>query len=103
MNCSIIRDLMPIYDGDMCSKAAKQVVEEHLRECDDCRCLYDDIHEILGLKACIKTETAGNSTSQMSSKFLERYYGRLMLKGIGLFLVIYIVALIARIAFKGLI
>lgn len=37
MKCEIIRDLMPLYLDDVCSAETKQVVEEHLDECEECR------------------------------------------------------------------
>lgn len=37
MKCEIIRDLMPLYLDDVCSGETKQVVEEHLDECEECR------------------------------------------------------------------
>ena len=37
MKCEIIRDLMPLYLDDVCSGETKQMVEEHLDECEECR------------------------------------------------------------------
>lgn len=37
MKCEIIRDLMSLYLDDVCSGETKQVVEEHLDECEECR------------------------------------------------------------------
>lgn len=35
--CEIIEDLLPLYADDVCSDQSKQVVTEHLRECEKCR------------------------------------------------------------------
>lgn len=39
--CSIIKDLLPLYHDDVCSEESKDMVEEHLSECNDCRSYYD--------------------------------------------------------------
>lgn len=37
MNCDIIQDLIPSYVDGICSDATKEYVEEHVRECNQCR------------------------------------------------------------------
>jgi predicted anti-sigma-YlaC factor YlaD len=39
VNCNIIRDLLPLYADDACSEASRNLVEEHLAECQDCSCM----------------------------------------------------------------
>lgn len=44
-SCGIVRDLMPLYRDGVCGEESRKIVEEHLRECTDCRemseCLND--------------------------------------------------------------
>lgn len=40
MNCQIIRDLLPLYCDDVCSKESRRAVEEHLAGCPDCQRIY---------------------------------------------------------------
>lgn len=40
-NCEIIRDLIPLYIDDVCSGAAREVVEEHAANCEDCSALIE--------------------------------------------------------------
>lgn len=35
--CNVIRDLLPLYHDGVCSPESRQLVEEHLEECADCR------------------------------------------------------------------
>ena len=35
--CGVIRDLLPLYVEDLASEETKQVVDEHLADCPDCR------------------------------------------------------------------
>ena len=36
ISCSIIRDLLPLYAEDLASEDTRALVDEHLRECEDC-------------------------------------------------------------------
>ena len=43
MNCNIVKDLIPLYIDRCCSKESEKVVEEHFRDCDDCKKLLEDM------------------------------------------------------------
>ncbi len=34
--CNVIKDLLPLYADDICSEDSRQMVEEHLCECEEC-------------------------------------------------------------------
>ena len=36
-NCSIIRDLLPLYADEVCSRESRALVNEHLQDCEFCR------------------------------------------------------------------
>lgn len=40
--CNVIVDLLPLYKEDICSEETKELVEEHLRSCEECRQLCDE-------------------------------------------------------------
>lgn len=40
MNCNIIKDLIPLYIDSCCSEESKTIVEEHIKNCDDCKKLF---------------------------------------------------------------
>ena len=43
ISCHIIQDILPLYVDGIVSEDTKEMVEEHLRECESCRkapCLY---------------------------------------------------------------
>lgn len=42
-NCKIISDLLPLYLDEACSDESKKIVEEHLKECEKCQLLADDM------------------------------------------------------------
>lgn len=44
-NCKVISDLLPLYIDGACSDESKKIVEEHLKECEECRLLAEDMKE----------------------------------------------------------
>jgi len=97
MMCSMIRDLLPLYEEKLCSKETIEFVEEHLKECAECRGLFDEMHSDIGLKEV--ANKISTSTDELSRKnhdksdieFWRKYYGSLLVKGVGIFLITYIV------------
>lgn len=39
--CEVIKDLLPLYIDDVCSKESRKIIEEHIEICDDCRQYYN--------------------------------------------------------------
>lgn len=37
MKCDIIQDLIPVYVDEICSEATRECVEEHIKNCKECR------------------------------------------------------------------
>lgn len=45
MNCKIIRDLLPLYCDNICSRESRRAVEEHLAGCPDCMGVYEKMRQ----------------------------------------------------------
>ena len=45
MNCEIVRDLLPLYHDEVVSEESRELVEEHLKTCAECRKMLEDIRE----------------------------------------------------------
>lgn len=43
MNCNIVKDLIPMYIDSCCSNESRKIVEEHIKDCDDCKKLFEDM------------------------------------------------------------
>ncbi|HAV90951.1 MAG TPA: hypothetical protein DCW44_06735 [Eubacterium sp.] len=43
--CRIVQDLLPMYIDELCSDESKELVEEHLRTCDDCKRVLESMKE----------------------------------------------------------
>ena len=41
--CKIIEDLLPLYHDGVCSEESREMVDEHLAQCEDCRKLLEQI------------------------------------------------------------
>lgn len=44
-NCDVIQDLLPLYQDDVCSSSSRTIVEEHLKECQNCRTVADRLRD----------------------------------------------------------
>ena len=40
-DCTVIRDLLPLYADDVCSDGSRQLIEEHLPECPECSAVLE--------------------------------------------------------------
>lgn len=45
--CEVIEDLLALYHDDVCSEQTKEIVEEHLTQCDSCKEKLNQIEEEL--------------------------------------------------------
>ena len=43
--CELIRDLFPSYIDDLTSNVTNEFIEEHLSECEACRCVLESMKE----------------------------------------------------------
>ena len=49
-NCKVISDLLPLYLDEACSDESKKIVEDHLKECEECRLLAEDMKKSISDK-----------------------------------------------------
>lgn len=43
IDCNIIRDLLPLYTEGLASEKSRIAVEEHLKDCEECRAIYREM------------------------------------------------------------
>lgn len=102
MKCSLIRDLMPIYDSGKCSKVTKEVIHDHFKTCESCRSIYEEMHEGIGLRESIEMQQEPFEDKNMKdTEFWSKYYGKLITKGLAVFIIIYISAIILKLILRG--
>ena len=44
--CDMVTDLLPLYHDNVCSEISKNIVEEHLEECDSCKNMMEKMKDI---------------------------------------------------------
>ncbi len=50
--CNLIKDLLPLYIDNVCSKESKEIVKNHLPECTDCKAYYNALTEGSEFASC---------------------------------------------------
>ncbi len=45
LSCEIIKDLLPLYIDELCSDKSKNAIEEHFKECENCKKYYFSMKE----------------------------------------------------------
>ena len=57
ITCNVIRDLMPLYVDEVLSKDTKELVEEHLEKCQECRKELEQMQKPVALPDFQKVQT----------------------------------------------
>lgn len=50
-NCSLIKDLLPLYIDDLCSKESTEIIKNHLEACSGCKKEYEQLTNQPEIKA----------------------------------------------------
>ena len=50
LSCKVIEDMLPMYYDGVCSDESAALVEEHLKECPECRAYYKKYDPVEGIK-----------------------------------------------------
>ena len=66
-DCDIIKDLLPLYEDNICSEKSKDLIEEHLIECEDCREYLESLHGELP-----PMEPSSEDTAIDETRFIQR-------------------------------
>ena len=43
--CNVIRDLLPLYVDEVCSAESRKMIEEHLKECSECKAYMESMSD----------------------------------------------------------
>ena len=55
-SCGIIKDLLPLYVDQVCSDESKELINEHLPECKECKSYMDSLRESQDVEAAAYDE-----------------------------------------------
>ena len=87
MKCEIIRDLMPLYIDHLTSEVTNEMIEEHLRGCEDCQKFYEE------MSGEIQSELKESIKPQEKEKlnYLKRIKKKMVLQAFAIFCMVGIV------------
>ena len=76
INCNVIQDILPLYIEDAVSEDTKELVEEHLQNCEICQRVYHETKTDLenDMKISAQTKENSNEANDLKnfSKFLKK-------------------------------
>lgn len=71
MNCNIVKDLIPLYIDGCCSEESKSVVEEHIKVCDECKKLFEDMKAPSDMVAASKAPITFSKLNEWKASVLQ--------------------------------
>ena len=95
MACEVVRDLLPLYADDACSKQSRALVEEHLRDCPKCAKLLSELTET-EIETGLRSEK--DDVLRYGEKKLRRRSAAVGAAVAGLFMIPVLVCLIVNLA-----
>lgn len=76
INCNVIQDILPLYIDDVVSDDTKELVEEHLQNCEICQRVYHETKTDLenDMKVSVQTKESSNEANDLKNfrKFLKK-------------------------------
>ena len=63
--CGIIKDLLPLYVDQVCSDESKELINEHLPECKECKSYMDSLRESQAVEAVAYDEETERRKAKM--------------------------------------
>lgn len=86
ISCNVIRDLLPLYLDQVCSEESKDMIENHLAECEDCREYYDKMStDIPDINTTLSESSQSLEDADLLKKIGRRItFRQIMAGGIGL-------------------
>ena len=94
INCSLIKDLLPLYIDDLCSKESTEIIKNHLEVCEECN------KEYIQLKKEPALEKINDNSSELIKgvgNMIKKDKKKAIIKTVSVFLVVFI--LLGTVAF----
>ena len=77
-SCGIIKDLLPLYVDQVCSDESKELINEHLPECKECKSYMDSLRESQAVEAVAYDE----ETERRKVKMMLRMKKKIVFRNI---------------------
>lgn len=95
MNCNVIQDLLPLYADRICSGESRELVDEHLAECEDCTALLGQMRST-EMESSLREET--ENVLRRQARFFKRKSAVIGAVIAGIFMIPVLVCLIVNLA-----
>lgn len=86
IDCEIVQDLIPSYVDKVCSESSKQCVEEHIKDCKECRAYLEE---------CLSVELSGAALEEKQLDGLRKVKKKIKLQNMFSYGVLLVVILFA--------
>ncbi len=82
IKCEVINDLLPLYVDDVLSKESRELVEEHIGECESCKKTFENMSGKVSIP--VSPELRMDDTKHLKGlkKIITRYKGLAILFGV---------------------
>lgn len=71
ISCNVIKDILPLYVDEVVSNDTKEMVEEHLAFCEDCKKEAELLQKDVDLSVSKKAKNAENKTFEYLKKWFQ--------------------------------
>lgn len=89
-DCEIIKDLLPLYVDDVCSIETKELVEKHLKNCNECKKIFETMEKDEHNKNFEEKESIKNFNNKIKRNKKKAVVISLIIFVIGILLIKYI-------------
>lgn len=79
LDCKVIEDLIPLYLDDVCSGQTKEIVEDHLNECEECRNLIDKTKIVQVSQIELDKPATDNALKKSFKKIRFRWWASILI------------------------
>lgn len=71
--CEIVQDLLPLFEEKLCSPASQDAIEEHLKECAECRSLVENMKKLSEPEPVIEVNAEEDAVAKSFRKVHRRW------------------------------
>ena len=101
INCNVIQDILPLYIEDAVSEDTKELVEEHLQNCEICQRVYHETKADLENDMKIYAQTKENSNEANDLKNFRKFLKKRKIKTILLSIATTVICFLAVFTFMN--
>jgi predicted anti-sigma-YlaC factor YlaD len=95
VSCEIVKDLLPLYIDNICSKESSLLIEEHLKECDDCRRDMENMKKELPVEVIVENLEEAKRIKKIRERWYKDMLKYLVYGAVGMLILILFVAIIS--------